>query len=52
MTDLSRRRFIAGSALAADRKPVHGYRFPFPAFGHVAKSGNGYPLVPVLWQPL
>ena len=52
MTDLSHRRFIAGSALAADRMPLHGYHLPFPAFGHIAKSGNGYELVPVLWQLL
>lgn len=37
---------------AADRMLVHGYHFPFPATGHIAKTGTGYELVPVLWQPL
>jgi hypothetical protein len=31
---------------------VHGYHFPFPATGHIAKTGAGFELVPVLWQPL
>jgi glyoxylase-like metal-dependent hydrolase (beta-lactamase superfamily II) len=37
---------------AADRMPVHGYHFPFPAMGHIAKTASGYDLVPALWQPL
>jgi glyoxylase-like metal-dependent hydrolase (beta-lactamase superfamily II) len=37
---------------ATDRAPVHGYHFPFPALGHIARSGSGYELVPALWQPL
>jgi glyoxylase-like metal-dependent hydrolase (beta-lactamase superfamily II) len=37
---------------AADRMPVHGYHFPFPATGHIRKTGTGFELVPVLWQPL
>jgi glyoxylase-like metal-dependent hydrolase (beta-lactamase superfamily II) len=37
---------------AADRMPVEAYHFPFPACGHVVKSGSGYELVPVMWQPL
>jgi glyoxylase-like metal-dependent hydrolase (beta-lactamase superfamily II) len=37
---------------AADRMLVHGYHFPFPATGHIAKTGTGFELVPVLWQPL
>jgi hypothetical protein len=32
--------------------PVHGYHFPFPAFGHIARNGRDYELVPALWQPL
>jgi glyoxylase-like metal-dependent hydrolase (beta-lactamase superfamily II) len=37
---------------AADRMLVAGYHFPFPANGHIVKSGKGYELVPTLWQPL
>jgi len=37
---------------AADRMLVEAYHFPFPASGHIIKSGNGYELVPVMWQPL
>ena len=37
---------------AADRMLVEAYHFPFPACGHIARSGKGYELVPVMWQPL
>lgn len=37
---------------AADRMPVEAYHFPFPACGHIVKSGGGYDLVPVMWAPL
>jgi glyoxylase-like metal-dependent hydrolase (beta-lactamase superfamily II) len=37
---------------AADRMLVHGYHFPFPASGYIARSGNGYEVVPVMWQPI
>ena len=37
---------------ASDRMLVHGYHFPFPATGHIARDGKGFDLVPVLWQPL
>jgi glyoxylase-like metal-dependent hydrolase (beta-lactamase superfamily II) len=37
---------------AADRMLVEAYHFPFPACGHIARSGKGYELVPVEWQPL
>jgi glyoxylase-like metal-dependent hydrolase (beta-lactamase superfamily II) len=37
---------------AADRMLVHGYHFPFPATGHIARTGTGFELVPVQWQPL
>jgi glyoxylase-like metal-dependent hydrolase (beta-lactamase superfamily II) len=36
---------------AADRMLVHGYHFPFPAFGYIAKTGRGYDFVPAMWQP-
>jgi glyoxylase-like metal-dependent hydrolase (beta-lactamase superfamily II) len=37
---------------AADRMLVEAYHFPFPASGHIVKSGSGYELVPVMWAPL
>jgi hypothetical protein len=46
----TRRRLL--DQAAADRMLVHGYHFPFPATGHIARSGTGYELVPTLWQPL
>jgi glyoxylase-like metal-dependent hydrolase (beta-lactamase superfamily II) len=37
---------------ATDRMLVEAYHFPFPACGHMVKSGSGYELVPAMWQPL
>ena len=37
---------------AADRMLVEAFHFPFPACGHMVKTGIGYELVPVEWQPL
>jgi glyoxylase-like metal-dependent hydrolase (beta-lactamase superfamily II) len=37
---------------AADRMLVEAYHFPFPACGHIVKSGSGYELAPVMWAPL
>jgi glyoxylase-like metal-dependent hydrolase (beta-lactamase superfamily II) len=37
---------------AADRMPVQGYHFPFPAIGHIAKTKSGYDVVPTMWQPI
>jgi len=37
---------------AADRMLVEAYHFPFPACGHIVKSGSGYELMPTLWTPL
>jgi glyoxylase-like metal-dependent hydrolase (beta-lactamase superfamily II) len=36
---------------AAEKMIVQGYHFPFPAIAYVEKSGNGYRLVPVPWNP-
>jgi hypothetical protein len=36
----------------ADKMLVQGYHFPFPASGHIAKSGRGYELVPAEWRPV
>ncbi len=46
----SRRRLL--DRAAADRMRVHGYHFPFPAFGHIARTATGYDYVPAMWQPL
>lgn len=35
---------------AAERLPVAGYHFPFPATGYIARDGGGYEMVPVFWQ--
>jgi glyoxylase-like metal-dependent hydrolase (beta-lactamase superfamily II) len=35
----------------AEKMIVQGFHFPFPAMAHVEKSGNGYRLVPVPWNP-
>ena len=37
---------------AADRMQIEAYHFPFPACGHIVKSGTGYELVPAMWAPL
>jgi glyoxylase-like metal-dependent hydrolase (beta-lactamase superfamily II) len=36
--------------LAAERMPMAGYHYPFPALGYIAKLGNGYDFVPANWQ--
>lgn len=35
----------------AEKMMVQGYHFPFPSLAYVEKSGNGYRLVPVPWNP-
>lgn len=36
--------------LAAERMPVVGYHFPFPAVGFIAREGVGYRYVPSFWS--
>jgi glyoxylase-like metal-dependent hydrolase (beta-lactamase superfamily II) len=45
----TRRRLL--DQAVADKMLVQGYHFPFPASGHVTKSGANYDFVPVMWQP-
>lgn len=45
--EATRRRIF--DRVSAERMRVTGYHFPFPAFGHVAKEGNGYRFVPADW---
>ena len=37
---------------AADRMLVEAYHFPFPACGHIVKTGSGYEMAPAIWAPL
>lgn len=37
---------------ASDRMLVEAYHFPFPACGHIVKSGGGFEFEPVMWAPL
>ena len=44
--------FLLEDREVADKMLVAGYHFPFTAAGHIVKTGSGYDLVPVMWQPL
>jgi glyoxylase-like metal-dependent hydrolase (beta-lactamase superfamily II) len=37
---------------AADRMLVEAYHFPFPASGHIVRTGASYEFEPVMWAPL
>ena len=37
---------------AADKMPIQGFHFPFPALGYIEKDGTGYRLVPAAWNPV
>ena len=37
---------------ATDRLLVAGMHLDFPAFGHVARAGDGYAFVPEVWRPV
>jgi hypothetical protein len=37
--------------VAAERMPISGYHYPFPALGYAEKDGDRYRLVPVSWNP-
>lgn len=36
---------------ATERMQVSFYHAPFPATGHIAREGDGYRLVPLMWRP-
>jgi glyoxylase-like metal-dependent hydrolase (beta-lactamase superfamily II) len=38
--------------VAAERMPISGYHYPFPALGYAEKDGDRYRLVPVSWNPV
>ena len=35
---------------AAERMPIAGYHYPFPAVGYISKEGAGYSFNPAAWQ--
>jgi hypothetical protein len=45
----TRRKFY--DMAVAEKAPIAGYHFSFPAVGYAEKDGNGYRLVPVGWNP-
>jgi glyoxylase-like metal-dependent hydrolase (beta-lactamase superfamily II) len=49
LAEQTRRRVY--DMLVAEKMLVQGYHFPFPAAGHVEKSGDGYRLHPAVWMP-
>jgi glyoxylase-like metal-dependent hydrolase (beta-lactamase superfamily II) len=48
MAAATRRAFF--DRAAADKTPIIGYHWPFPAVARVRKEGNGFALVPVQWS--
>jgi len=38
--------------ISAERMKVAGYHFPFPGAAYLAKEGEGYRYVPVMWNPV
>jgi glyoxylase-like metal-dependent hydrolase (beta-lactamase superfamily II) len=45
----TRRRLL--DMVTTEKMPVAFYHAPFPATGHIARDGNGFELVPTMWQP-
>ena len=45
----TRRRLL--DLAASERMQTAFYHAPFPATGHIARDGEGYAMVPVMWQP-
>ena len=37
--------------LVAEKMPVQGFHYPFPALAHIEKTATGYREVPVAWNP-
>jgi glyoxylase-like metal-dependent hydrolase (beta-lactamase superfamily II) len=48
--EATRRKFY--DMAIAEKAPVVGSHFPFPAVGRVEKNGAGYRLIPAAWQPV
>lgn len=49
MARATRRRML--DIAATERMQVAFYHAPFPATGHIAKEGDGFALVPLMWRP-
>jgi glyoxylase-like metal-dependent hydrolase (beta-lactamase superfamily II) len=49
MARATRRKLL--DMVSADKMQVAFYHAPFPATGHIAKSGNGFEMIPVQWSP-
>ena len=50
MAEATRRKLY--DFAVAEKMPIAGFHYPFPAVGHVEKDGNGYRLVPMTWSPV
>lgn len=50
MAEATRRRVY--DMLAAERLPVQGFHYPFPAVAHVEKTATGYREIPRPWMPV
>ena len=37
--------------LVADKFLVQAFHYPFPGLGHVEKAGDGYRVIPTIWNP-
>lgn len=48
-TEAMRRRVY--DMLVAEKMPVQGFHYPFPALAHVEKTATGYREMPVAWNP-
>jgi glyoxylase-like metal-dependent hydrolase (beta-lactamase superfamily II) len=49
LTIETRRKFY--DMVLAEKMIISGYHFPYPCVGHVEKTGDGYQMVPVAWDP-
>jgi glyoxylase-like metal-dependent hydrolase (beta-lactamase superfamily II) len=50
MAEATRRKVY--DLLVADKIPVQGFHYPFPALAYIEKSGSGYREIPVPWNPI
>lgn len=50
MAEATRRRVY--DMLVADKMPVQGFHYPFPALAHVEKTADGYREILVPWSPV
>jgi glyoxylase-like metal-dependent hydrolase (beta-lactamase superfamily II) len=48
--EATRRKFY--DMAVAEKMPVQGFHYPFPALAYIEKSGTGYREIPVPWNPI